>query len=148
MAQIRHRTLEIRVEVDRRGGVGAIGDRSNLQEVEAAEGRRAGYPRTFPRDAESAGGLAGSRRLDDVLVAARDCAEQHSEFRTGLIGGRPELAQLRVCFARARAGSGLAIRQSLPDVIAVIDPPPCLDAELQHLTPMLRAGRAVAGALG
>jgi hypothetical protein len=62
---------------------------------------------------------------------------------------RLKLLGLRHSYESAyESGSGLAIRQSLPDIIAVIDPPPCLDAELQDLTPVLRAGRAVAGALG
>ena len=67
-----------------------------------------GLPRAFPGDTESPGRLAeleGSRRLNDVLVAARDYAEQHSKFQAGLVGRHPELAQkLRVCFV-ARKGT-------------------------------------------
>jgi hypothetical protein len=76
--------------------VGAIRDCSHLQELKSTETCRSCGPRTFPSDAESPGGIPefeSSRWIDDVLIAARNSTEQHSEFRAELAGRKPELAQ-------------------------------------------------------
>src|SRR6516162_4876191 len=76
--------------------IGIISYRSELQERSSTEPCRSSGTGTFPGDAQCAGRLpqfSRARRIDDVLVAARDCPEEHAESRTDLASDRAELVR-------------------------------------------------------
>src|SRR5215470_6066516 len=76
--------------------VGAIRDSANLQELTSAKACGACRSCTFPSDAQSScrrPEFKCSRLVDDVLIAARDCAEQHVELLADLAGSEAELGE-------------------------------------------------------
>ena len=88
--------LEIRLEIGGCRMVSAVCNGSQLNELASTEACRAGCPRTLPGSAQSPGCLPkveSSRRINDVLIAARNNPKHHSERPTGLTGGNLELGQ-------------------------------------------------------